>query len=108
MESSVEFVCCANPHATRLMLHLLAVFAEHEREVISERTKAALAQVKLELQQKGSRVSHAGRIYTKLGSADPFPALANIAHNLRPPSPHIVNLMRDMRALENSHETPGT
>jgi len=32
MESNVEFVCCDNPHATRLMLHMLAAFAEHERE----------------------------------------------------------------------------
>jgi len=43
IESGVEFVACDNPHANRLMLHLLAAFAEHEREMISERTKAALA-----------------------------------------------------------------
>jgi DNA invertase Pin-like site-specific DNA recombinase len=46
MESSVEFVCCDNPHATRLLLHMLAAFAEHEREMISKRTKAALAAAK--------------------------------------------------------------
>lgn len=43
IESGVEFVACDNPHANRLMLHLLAAFAEHEREMISERTRAALA-----------------------------------------------------------------
>jgi DNA invertase Pin-like site-specific DNA recombinase len=43
MESGVEFVAVDNPHANRLMLHLLAAFAEHEREQISIRTKAALA-----------------------------------------------------------------
>lgn len=43
MESAVEFVAVDNPHANKLMLHLLAAFAEHEREMISERTKAALA-----------------------------------------------------------------
>ncbi len=42
MESDVEFVAADNPHASRLMLHLLAAFAEHEREMISQRTKAAL------------------------------------------------------------------
>jgi DNA invertase Pin-like site-specific DNA recombinase len=31
------------PHANRHMQHMLAAFAEHEREQISERTKAALA-----------------------------------------------------------------
>jgi DNA invertase Pin-like site-specific DNA recombinase len=43
MESGVEFVAVDNPHASKLMLHMLAAFAEHEREQISSRTKAALA-----------------------------------------------------------------
>lgn len=46
MESKVEFVAVDNPHANRLMLHLLAAFAEHEREQISTRTKEALKVVK--------------------------------------------------------------
>jgi DNA invertase Pin-like site-specific DNA recombinase len=46
LESNVQFVCCDNPHATKTMLQMLAVFAEHEREQISERTKAALAAAK--------------------------------------------------------------
>jgi len=41
MEGGADFGCCDNPHANRLMLHMLAAFAEHEREQISERTKAA-------------------------------------------------------------------
>jgi DNA invertase Pin-like site-specific DNA recombinase len=46
MESGVDFIATDNPHANRLMIHLLAAFAEHEREQISERTKAALAAAK--------------------------------------------------------------
>jgi len=46
MDSGVEFVCCDNPHANRLTLHLLASVAEHEAHLISERTKAALAAAK--------------------------------------------------------------
>src|ERR1700732_1524835 len=46
MESGADFVCCDNPHANRLMLHMLAAFAAHEREQISQRTKAALAAAK--------------------------------------------------------------
>jgi len=42
MDAGVEFVACDNPHATRLTLHILAAVAEHEREMISARTKAAL------------------------------------------------------------------
>ncbi len=46
MESRVDFIACDNPHATRLTLHILAAVAEHEREMISARTKAALAVAK--------------------------------------------------------------
>lgn len=46
MESGVEFVAVDAPYANRLMIHILAAFAEHERTLISERTKAALAAAK--------------------------------------------------------------
>jgi DNA invertase Pin-like site-specific DNA recombinase len=43
MEGKVDFVCCDMPEANRLTIHVLAAVAEHEREMISERTKAGLA-----------------------------------------------------------------
>jgi len=46
MDSGVEFVAVDNPHATRLTLHILAAVAEHERELIADRTKAALQAAK--------------------------------------------------------------
>lgn len=46
MEAGVEFVAVDAPYANKLMLHILSAFAEHEREMISERTKAALAAAK--------------------------------------------------------------
>ena len=46
MDGGVDFVACDMPHANRLTLHLMAAMAEHEREMISERTKAALAAAK--------------------------------------------------------------
>jgi DNA invertase Pin-like site-specific DNA recombinase len=46
MESGVEFVAVDNPHASKLTLHILAAVAEHEREAISDRTRAALAAAK--------------------------------------------------------------
>src|SRR5690242_16609915 len=46
MDSGVEFIACDNPHATRLTLHILAAVAEHEREAIAQRTRAALQAAK--------------------------------------------------------------
>lgn len=46
LETDVEIVACDNPHASRMMLQLLAVFAEYESKCISDRTKAALAAAK--------------------------------------------------------------
>jgi DNA invertase Pin-like site-specific DNA recombinase len=42
MESGVEFVAVDNPHANKLTVHILAAVAQHEREMISQRTKDAL------------------------------------------------------------------
>lgn len=46
MEAGVEFIAVDAPYANKLMLHILSAFVEHEREMISERTKAALAAAK--------------------------------------------------------------
>jgi DNA invertase Pin-like site-specific DNA recombinase len=59
MDSSVEFVACDNPHATRLTLHILAAVAEHEREAIAARTKAALQAAKA----RGIRLGRHGADY---------------------------------------------
>lgn len=57
MESGVEFVAVDMPEANRLTIHILVAVAEHEREIISQCTKAAL---------------HAAKARgTKLGSPNP-------------------------------------
>jgi DNA invertase Pin-like site-specific DNA recombinase len=46
MESGVDFIAVDAPYANKLMIHILAAFAEHEREQISERTRLALSAAK--------------------------------------------------------------
>ena len=46
MESGADFVAADMPQANKVMLHIHAVMAEHERDQISSRTKAALAAAK--------------------------------------------------------------
>ena len=65
MESGVEFVAADAPYANRLMIHILAAFAEHERLLISDRTKAALAAAKargVSLGQNGGLLAKRNRM----------------------------------------------
>jgi DNA invertase Pin-like site-specific DNA recombinase len=46
MDGDVDFVAVDLPYASRFVLHIMAAVAEHERQIIGERTKAALAAAK--------------------------------------------------------------
>jgi DNA invertase Pin-like site-specific DNA recombinase len=56
MEASVEFVAVDNPYANKLTIHILAAVAQHEREMIAERTRAALQAAKA----RGTRLGRYG------------------------------------------------
>jgi len=54
MEGGVDFVAADMPSVNRLTVHVLAAVAEHEREMISPRTTAALAAAKV----RGTRLGN--------------------------------------------------
>jgi DNA invertase Pin-like site-specific DNA recombinase len=60
MDSGVEFVAVDNPHANKLTVHILAAVAQHEREMIAQRTREALQAAKA----RGKRLGN-----PKLGKA---------------------------------------
>jgi DNA invertase Pin-like site-specific DNA recombinase len=88
MESGVEFIAVDNPHASKLTLHILAAVAEHEREAISERTKAALAAAKA----RG----------TRLGTPDPKGAVKRMGAALKAKASqfaaNVTPIIRDIQA----------
>ena len=46
MESGVDFIACDMPQANKFTIHIFAALAEQEADLISQRTKAALTELK--------------------------------------------------------------
>lgn len=63
MESGVDFVAADLPQANKLTIHIMAAMAEYERDVISARTKAALAAAKRRgVKLGGPKIAHASAL----------------------------------------------
>jgi DNA invertase Pin-like site-specific DNA recombinase len=63
MDAGVEFIAVDNPHANKLTLHILAAVAQHEREMIAERTRAALQAAKARGTKLGRNAERLAPIY---------------------------------------------
>jgi len=96
-KSKVDFVAADNPYANKLTVQILAVVAEHEREVISERIKAAL-------KVKSAQLALVGK---KLGgpNARETIALARAAKRRARPPAEVLKLMCDWRQEKKSLRT---
>jgi DNA invertase Pin-like site-specific DNA recombinase len=88
-KAEVEFVCADMPEANKLTIGLLAIVAQHEREQISLRTKAALAAAKargvsLGGWKRGPKVNTALGRQALTAASDAFAArVAPVAKELR-------------------------
>lgn len=92
LREGAEFKAVDCPEANTVMIKMLSIFAEYERSLIAERTRAALAQAKrrgvelggdrgniLKIQHKGSRAGNVVRsAKARQRAADLLPTIAEI------------------------------
>jgi DNA invertase Pin-like site-specific DNA recombinase len=84
MESKVRFVACDLPEANELTLHVMAAFAQHEAQRISERTRDALAAAKARGIQLGNPANLRSNVEQRQKAADEFALkLAPVVRGLR-------------------------
>ena len=84
-DSSTEFVAADLPDANTLTVGILATLAQYERELISARTKAALAAAKARGQKLGGRRENGSNVhlYQHLGAAGAHRAAVEAAEMRR-------------------------
>jgi DNA invertase Pin-like site-specific DNA recombinase len=63
LDAGVEFIAVDNPHANKLTLHILAAVAQHEREMIADRTRVALQAAKARGTRLGRNAERLAPIY---------------------------------------------
>jgi hypothetical protein len=86
MKSKVDFQAVDMPDANRLTIHVLTAVAEHEREMISQRMKAALVQAKA----RGTRLGNP--------CAVEFATAARATRTFPKPPAKVLKLIADHRA----------
>lgn len=101
METGVEFAVADMPNADRFQLHLFAALAEKEAEVISQRTKAALAAAK----DRGTELGKHGKVLAARNQAEAMDRLEPIAADLLALKAEGLSVRKMVEAL-NSRSIP--
>lgn len=77
MESEVDFIAVDNPQANKLIVHIMAAFAEYERDQISTRTREALSMAK----KRGVKLGQYGKTVLARKNKE---ASASFARTMKP------------------------
>ena len=97
-DSGVEFQCCDIPEANTLTIGLFAVLAQHERELISQRTRDALQAKKAQGFKLGSPQGFVGDAQQKGPQARKQRAAAHLTNR------QLAELVRLYRTQEHSYQ----
>lgn len=99
MEANVEFVAVDFPKANRLTVHILAAVAEHEAQMISERTKAALQAAKARGVKLGGDRGSLPAVATAGAKASALARSSKAVSRARDVAPTIRELQREGLSL---------
>jgi DNA invertase Pin-like site-specific DNA recombinase len=102
MDGDVDFVAVDMPHASRFVLHIMAAVAEHERQIIGERTKAALAAAKA----RGVRLGVNGARLAEANQADAIAWAATIEEHVTAARASGAKTITAIAAYLNAHGVP--
>lgn len=94
-DSRVSFVCADMPEATELTIHILAAVAQHERKMISTRTKAALQAAKRKGKELGN--PNGARALRKAGKGNGA-AVKRIKSDAESRAAELAPIIGDIRA----------
>lgn len=101
METGVDFAVADMPNADRFQLHLYAALAEKEAEIISERTKAALAAAKA----RGTVLGRNGKHLAMRNKAEAKARLEPVSNRLSMMRAEGLSIRKMVAAL-NAEEVP--
>lgn len=97
METGVDFAVADMPNADRFQLHLFAALAEKEAEIISQRTKAALAAAKA----RGTVLGANGKALAATNKAEAAKRLEPLADRLQAMKASGMSVRRMIAALND-------
>jgi DNA invertase Pin-like site-specific DNA recombinase len=102
MDGDVDFLAVDMPTASRFVLHIMAAVAEHERHVISARTKAALASAKA----RGTILGKNGKVLAAVRKADAIEFSAGIKNAVKIARIEGAKTMREVASSLNMQGVP--